>query len=92
MLWLLLVLMIDPFPWDKHRESPINERQTKVLNSILDRGVQHPKSGLTSKKYMKIARTTSATASRDIKGLLTLGCIEQVEGTSGRNVRYVVIL
>jgi len=41
---------------------------------------------------MKIARTTSATASRDIKGLLTLGCIEQVEGTSGRNVRYVVIL
>ena len=77
--------------WDRHRESAINERQTKVLNSILDRGVNHVQSGLTAKKYMKIAQTTSATASRDIKSLLELGCIEQVEGTSGRSVRYVVL-
>jgi len=78
--------------WDRHRDSAINERQTKVLNSILDRGVEHIQSGLTTKKYMKIAQTTSATASRDIKGLLELGCIEQVEGTSGRSVRYVVLV
>ncbi len=78
--------------WDKHRESGINERQIKVLNTILDRGITHPQSGLTTKKYMKIAQTTSATASRDIKGLLTLRCIEQVEGTSGRNVRYLVLV
>ena len=77
--------------WDRHRESAINERQTRVLNSILDRGVEHAQSGLTTKKYMKIAQTTSATASRDIKGLLELECIEQVEGTSGRSVRYVVL-
>jgi Fic family protein len=77
--------------WDRHRESAINERQTKVLNIILDRGVNHIQSGLTSKKYMKMAQTTSATASRDIKGLLTFGCIEQVEGTGGRNVRYLVL-
>jgi len=30
--------------WDRHRDSNINERQTKVLNSILDRGVNHPQS------------------------------------------------
>jgi len=78
--------------WDRHRESTINERQTKVLNTVLDRGVRHSQSGLTTKKYMKIAKTTSATASRDIKGLLLLGCIEQVEGTSGRSVRYVVLV
>jgi len=29
---------------------------------------------------MKIAQTTSATASQDIKGLLMLECIEQIEG------------
>ena len=58
---------------------------------ILDRGVNHPQSGLTTKKYIKIAGTTSATASRDIKGLLELGCIEQVEGTGGRSVRYLVL-
>jgi len=78
--------------WDRHRDSSINERQTKVLNSILDRGVEHTQSGLTTKKYIKITQTTSATASRDIKGLLELGCIEQVEGTSGRSVRYVVLV
>ncbi len=78
--------------WDKHRESAINERQTKVLNSVLDRGVNHPQSGLTTKKYMKMAGTTSATASRDIKGLLELGCIEQVKGTAGRNIQYRCII
>jgi len=78
--------------WDRHRDTTINERQTKVLNTILDRGVNHPQSGLTTKKYMKIVKTTSATASRDIKGLLLMGCIEQVEGSSGRSVRYVVLV
>ena len=78
--------------WDKHRESGINERQTKVLNMILDKGVNHNQRGLTTKKYMKMAGTTSATASRDIKGLLELGCIKQVEGTSGRSVRYLVLV
>lgn len=78
--------------WDKHRASSINERQRKVLNMILDRGVNHIQSGLTSKKYIKMVQTTSATASRDIKGLLELGCIEQVKGTGGRSVRYLVLV
>ena len=78
--------------WDKHRESSINERQTRVLNTILDRGVNHPQSGLTTKKYMKITGTTSATASRDIKKLLELGCIEQIKGTGGRSVRYLILI
>lgn len=78
--------------WDIHRDSGLNERQMKVLNIILDRGIMHPQSKLTTKKYMKLAGTTSATASRDIKKLLELGCIEQIEGTSGRNTAYRVII
>jgi len=78
--------------WDRHRSSAINERQTKVLNVILDKGVKNFEGGLSTKKYIKIANTTSATASRDIKGLLLLGCIRQVEGTAGRGVRYEVLL
>ncbi len=73
--------------WDKHRDSEINERQTKVLNTILDKG----KNELTTKIYRKIAKTSTATASRDIKALLLLNCIKQTEGTSGRNVRYEVL-
>ncbi len=78
--------------WDRHSDSGINERQTKVLNIILDKGVGDFKAGLSTKRYRKIANTTSATASRDIKGLLLLGCIRQVEGSGGRNIHYEVVI
>jgi Fic family protein len=78
--------------WDRHRQSAINERQTKVLNVILDKGVKNFKGALTTKKYRKITSATPATASRDIKSLLTLGCIRKVEGTAGRNIRYELIV
>jgi len=76
--------------WDKHKQSNLNARQTKVVNKILDIGVDNFKGELSKKKYITIADTTSATASRDIKELLDLGCIKQVEGTIGKNTRYRV--
>lgn len=74
--------------WDKHKDSALNSRQIKVLNTLLDKGAQAFEGGLTTKKYIKMSKTTPATASRDINGLVLLGCIKQVEGTKGRNVRY----
>ena len=41
---------------------------------------------------MSIADTASTTASRDIAELLEFGCIEQNEGTAGRNISYRIIL
>ena len=41
-------------------------------------------------KYVKIADTTPAAASRDILYLLEKNCIKQIEGTKGRNIRYSV--
>ena len=76
--------------WDKYKDSDLNARQTKVINKILDMGVDNFKGDLSKKKYIKIADTTSSTASRDIAELLKLGCIKQVDGTSGRNVRYKI--
>jgi len=78
--------------WDRHQEDNLNARQVKVLNKILDMGVENFEGDLSKKKYIKIAGTTPATASRDIAELLRLGCIEQVEGMDGRNVRYRVVL
>lgn len=74
--------------WDKHRDDGLNARQIKVINRILDVGVENFKGDLSKKKYMKIADTTSSTASRDITELLKFDCIEQIEETAGRNVRY----
>jgi len=78
--------------WDRHSNDNLNARQVKVLNKILDLGVDNFKGDLSKKNYMKIANTTPATASRDIVELVKLECIEQVEGTDGRNVRYRVVL
>ncbi len=72
--------------WDRYADSKLNSREIKVLNSMLE----HKTEELSTKKYVKIANTTTATASRDIKDLVTLGCIKQVEGTAGRSVRYVL--
>jgi len=76
--------------WDKHKNDNLNFRQIKVLNKILDIGIDNFKGDLSKKKYIKIADTTSATASRDLIQLLQKECIEQIEGTKGRNIKYVV--
>ncbi len=78
--------------WDKHKDNNLNARQTKVLNKILDIGIDNFDGDLSKKKYIKISDTTPATASRDIVELLEKKCIEQIEGTNGRNVRYIVII
>jgi len=78
--------------WDRHKESHLNARQTKVLNKILDIGSENFIGGLSRKKYTIIADTTTATASRDIAELLEKECIKQVEGTTGKNTRYEIIL
>lgn len=78
--------------WDKYREYGLNARQTKVLNKLLDMGPENFHGALSKKKYMAIADAASTTASRDIAELVEIGCIRQIEGTSGRNIRYEIII
>jgi len=77
--------------WDRYKEYNLNPRQSKVLNKILDMGSENFLGGLSKKKYMSIANSASTTASRDISQLIEYGCIRQIEGTSGRNVRYEMV-
>lgn len=78
--------------WDKHRNRPLNERQIKVLNKILDMGSENFEGGLNTKKYINLTKVSKATAVRDITQLVEFGCIEQIEQTSGRNVKYRVVV
>lgn len=78
--------------WDAHKDKNLNAREIKVLNFILDIGTENFKGNLSKKKYMSITGTASSTASRDIAELLELGCIKQIEGSSGRNVSYEIFL
>ena len=76
--------------WDKHRNKAFNERQKKVLNRILDMGVDNFEGGLTTKKYISLTKVSKATAVRDMAQLIEFDCITQIEGSSGRNIRYLV--
>ena len=78
--------------WDKFKNSNLNSRQIKVLNKILDFGKNNFKGYLNRKKYMSISKTSLATASRDLADLVKIGCVKQVEGSKGRNIKYEIIL
>ncbi len=67
----------------------LNERQQKVINRMFDAGVEGFQGGMTAKKYMAIAKTSKATATRDLQHLNEIGAL-QVLG-AGRSVRYELV-
>jgi len=78
--------------WDKYKDISLNQRQIKVLKKLLDYTLSEFKGGLTTKKYISITKTSSATAKRDMKELVKYGCISQINATIGRNVKYRINL
>lgn len=76
--------------WDTHKQTILNQRQVKVLNKLLDIGVDNFKGGINTRKYAAIAKVSKPTASRELKDLVDKKCIVQNEGTAGRNVSYSV--
>ena len=75
---------------EENQKHALNERQIKVLNKILDMGVENFEGGLNTKKYISLTKVSKATAVRDITELLEFGCISQIEGSAGRNIRYEI--
>ncbi len=78
--------------WDNARVYPLNERQIKVLNKMLDKGAEDFEGGLSTNKYATITKTSIPTAKRDISRLLGYDLIKQIEGSAGRNTSYTIEL
>lgn len=74
--------------WQVHGKTPMNERQRKVVNRLLDAGKGGFEGGLTSRKYVSMARTSRATAYREISELLGNGVLHQNLARGGRSVSY----
>jgi Fic family protein len=64
----------------------MNPRQAKVLNRMFDAGPGGFEGGMQARKYMSIARTSKATATRDLQELVQMGALT-VQG-GGRGTRY----
>jgi Fic family protein len=53
-------------------------------------GNENFEGGLNTKKYISLTKVSKATAIRDITSLIEYGCIKQIDGTAGRNIRYEI--
>ncbi|MBL0143800.1 MAG: Fic family protein [Betaproteobacteria bacterium] len=69
--------------WQRWATTPLNERQVKLLNRVLD-GFEGK---LTSSKWAAIAKCSPDTALRDINELLALGVLRKTAG-GGRSTAY----
>jgi len=76
--------------WQQHAQTGFNERQKKVLNRLLDVGPGGFEGGLTTRKYVSIAKVSRATAFREISDLLEKKILRQLPG-KGRSVHYDLI-
>lgn len=71
-------------------KSHINTRQEKVLRKMLAVGPDGFQGGMNAKKYRSIAKTSKATATRDLQALVALGIFIPIGG--GRSTRYDLVV
>ncbi len=72
--------------WERFAKEPLNERQIKVLNRLLD-GFEGK---LTTSKWAKLAKCSQDTAHRDIKDLIDRGALKKDSG-GGRSTSYSLV-
>jgi len=72
--------------WERANEKPVNERQRKMINRLLD----DFKGTLNTSKYAKMTKCSSDTALRDIRDLLDRGILDQNPG-GGRSTSYRLV-
>ena len=72
--------------WQKHKDTPLNDRQRLMINKLFD----HFYGKLTSSKWAKMTKTSRDTALRDIKDLIDKGILKQDEA-GGRSTNYEII-
>jgi Fic family protein len=73
--------------WERFAKAPLNERQIKVLNRLLD-GFEGK---LTTSKWAKIAKCSQDTAYRDILDLVERGALRKDPG-GGRSTSYSLVI
>lgn len=76
--------------WNQHAQTELNERQKKVLRRLLEAGPGNFTGGLTTRKYVSIAKVSRATAFREISDMLEKKVLRHLPG-KGRSVHYDLV-
>lgn len=75
--------------WQMHKDTPLNARQLKVINRLLDTGEKF-KGGMTTRKYAGMTKCSKVTASRDLADLLGKNILQKTPG-GGRSTSYEIL-
>ncbi|MCK5524522.1 MAG: Fic family protein [Thiomargarita sp.] len=86
--WIIERVIQKTHFWQKHQEIPLNARQRKVLNRLLDAGDRF-EGGMTTRKYASINKCSKVTASRDLADLETKSLLQKRSG-GGRSTSYEI--
>jgi Fic family protein len=73
--------------WQRWAGTPLNARQTQVLNHVLERVLDGFEGKLTNAKWAALGQCSADTALRDINDLLARGVLRRLEG-GGRSTGY----
>lgn len=76
--------------WEIHSQAELNQRQRKVVNSLLDAGPDGFEGGLTTRKYAGMTKSSRATSYREITDLLEKKILLRNPG-KGRSASYDLI-
>jgi Fic family protein len=75
--------------FNRHRHH-LNSRQLTVIRRMLEEGPRGFDGGMNAAKYIGIAKTSKATATRDLQDLTEKGILDPIGG--GRSTRYQLVL
>lgn len=73
--------------WQRHGQTTLNDRQRKVINKLLDAGPGGFEGGLTTRKYVSMAKVSRTTGFREISDLVKKRFLLKNEAR-GRSVSY----
>lgn len=76
--------------WMSHQTKPLNERQRKALNRMLD-ARDGFEGGMNTRKYMSLTKTSRATAYRELAQMVEWGCLQANE-KGGRSSGYLILM
>jgi Fic family protein len=88
---LIAGVMIKAGFWQEHARIPFSHNQRKVINRMLDAEPNGFEGGLTTRKYVSMAKISRATAYREISCLVNKGILAPNPG-KGRNISYRLVL
>jgi Fic family protein len=72
--------------WAAHAQQALNDRQRQLVRRLLDAGDGGFLGGLNVEKYLKMTKTSKATATRDLSDLVQRGLLHT--SGQGKAVRY----